>query len=195
VGDVTGRRLVSDYLSRLQAAAWQLPADRRTALLDRVRRDLDTRLGADPDAAQVRTELTALGEPADVVAADVTARPVPPAAPPPRRRDSVWGSREVAAVLLLGVGGLALPALGPVVGLVLAWVAAGWTRAQKTAATVLAVVAPGVLIALSPALTGGWSGYTVVLLLPLCGLVPAGYLSWVLTRPARVAGHGGTGSG
>ena len=105
---------------------------------------------------------------------------------------SVWGSREVAAVLLLAVGGLALPIVGPVVGLALAWLSDRWTTAQRLVAIVLAV-APLVLLAVASAVLGGgrWIITLVTLLVPLAGLVPAAYLAIVLRRQAAdMAVHG-----
>lgn len=184
--DVTGRRLVSDYLSRLQAAAWRLPAQRRTALVDDVRGQVEARVTGDESEAEVLAALAAVGEPADLVAAE-TARAPLPADPPPRRHlYSEWGSREVAAVLLLCLGGIALPLVGPVVGLVVAWTAAGWTRLQKSVATALAVGTPALLaVPTRSAAAGHWTLLGIVLLLPLAGLAPAGYLAWVLRRSAR----------
>jgi hypothetical protein len=187
---VSGDRLVSDYLSRLHAAAWRLPADRRTALVDRVRHALleaQEARGADG----VRRATEALGDPAEVVRAELTAAPLAPPVPPVPRRDSAWGSREVAAVLLLSVGGVALPVVGPLVGLVIAWTSRRWTAAQKAVATGLAVLAPALL----GLLAGGGSGglWAVVLLVPLAGLVPAGYLAFVL-RGAAADHDAGTDS-
>ena len=187
--DVTARRLVSDYLSRLHAAGWVLPAARREALVDRIRRLLDEQLGSPEAAARVRAVLGELGDPARLVAEDAAREPLPPAPAAPRLRHSEWGSREVAAVLLLSIGGLALPLVGPVVGLVVAWTAPGWTRVHKAVATVVAVAAPAALALPTRAgLTGQWSYLSVVVLLPLAGLVPAGYLAWVLRRSARSPG-------
>lgn len=183
---MTGRRLVSDYLSRLQAAAWRLPAQRRTALLDDVRRQVDERLAGEASEAEVRAVLTAVGEPEDLVAAATALAPLPTDPAPRRRPHSEWGSREVAAVLLLCLGGIALPLVGPVVGLVVAWTAPGWTRLHKSVATALAVLTPAVLaVPTWSASAGHWTVLGVVLLLPLAGLVPAGYLAWVLRRTAR----------
>ena len=91
----------------------------------------------------------------------------------------------VAAVLLLAVGGLALPIVGPVVGLALAWLSDRWTTAQRLVATVLAVV-PLVLLAIASAALGGgrWIITLVTVLVPLAGLVPAGYLAAQLRRQA-----------
>ena len=192
---VSGDRLVSEYLSQLHAAAWVLPADRRTALVDGARRRLYAEIGDDADAARTRAVIASLGPPEDAVRRE--AETLGPSTPVPPRPLSVWGSREVAAVLLLAVGGLALPIVGPVVGLVLAWLSDRWTSAQRLVATVLAVL-PLVLLAIASAALGG--GRLVValvaLLVPLAGLVPAGYLAAVLRRQAAaMTVHGSDGVG
>ena len=187
---VSGDRLVSEYLSQLHAAAWVLPADRRTALVDGARRRLYAEIGDDADPARTRSAIASLGPPEDAVRREAaTLGPSVPVAPRPL---SVWGSREVAAVLLLAVGGLALPIVGPVVGLVLAWLSDRWTTAQQAVATLLAV-APLLLLAVASAALGGgrWIVTLVTLLVPLAGLVPAGYLATLLRRQAAdMAVHG-----
>ena len=173
---VSGDRLVSEYLSRLHAAAWVLPADRRTALVDGARHRLYAEIGDDTDPARTRAAIDSLGPPEDAVRRE--AETLGPAVPVPPRPLSVWGSREVAAVLLLAIGGLALPVVGPVVGLALAWMSDRWTTTERLVATVLAVV-PLVLIAVASAALGGgpWIVSLVAILVPLAGLVPAGYLA------------------
>ena len=187
---VSGDRLVSEYLSQLHAAAWVLPADRRTALVDGARRRLYAEIGDDADPARARSAIDSLGPPEEAVRREAaTLGPSAPVAPRPL---SVWGSREVAAVLLLAVGGLALPIIGPVVGLVLAWLSDRWTTAQRLVASILAVV-PLVLLAVASAALGGgrWIITLVTLLVPLAGLVPAAFLAAVLRRQAAaMAVHG-----
>ena len=102
---VSSDRLVSEYLSQLHAAAWVLPADRRTALVDGARRRLYDEIGDDADAARTRAAIDSLGPPEDAVRRE--AETLGPTVPVPPRPLSVWGSREVAAVLLLAIGGLA----------------------------------------------------------------------------------------
>jgi hypothetical protein len=192
---VSGDRLVSDYLSRLHAAAWVLPADRRTALVEGARHRLYDELGDGADAARTRAAIEAMGPPEDAVRRE--AQTLGPSVPVPPRPLSVWGSREVAAVLLLAIGGLALPVVGPVVGLALAWLSDRWTTAQRLVATVLAV-APLVLLGVASAALGGgrWIVALVALLVPLAGLVPAAYLAAVLRRQAAaMAVHGSDQAG
>jgi hypothetical protein len=63
--------------------------------------------------------------------------PVParPAVPPGGSR---WGGLEIAAVLLLSVGGFLVPIIGPVAGLICAWASDAWTTSEKWVATAIA---------------------------------------------------------
>lgn len=95
---------------------------------------------------------------------------------------SPWGPQEVAAVVLLGVGGLIVPLLGALVGLVLACTSPRWSGNDKLLAGLLlvvplALVVPGVprptfLLGVLPAFLG----------LMLSGVLAAAYLMVVLPR-------------
>ena len=51
---------------------------------------------------------------------------------------SRWGGLEIAAVLLLGVGGFVVPIVAPIAGLLCAWMSDQWTRSEKWVATAIA---------------------------------------------------------
>ncbi len=51
---------------------------------------------------------------------------------------SRWGGLEIAAVLLLGVGGFIVSVVAPVAGLFCAWMSSQWTRSEKWVATAIA---------------------------------------------------------
>ena len=51
---------------------------------------------------------------------------------------SRWGGFEIAAVLLLGVGGFLVPVVAPLAGLFCAWMSSQRTRAEKWVATAIA---------------------------------------------------------
>ena len=55
-------------------------------------------------------------------------------------RTHAWGGLEVAAVVLLAVGGFVIPLVGPVAGLVCAWISDAWTTNEKWVATAIAAV-------------------------------------------------------
>jgi hypothetical protein len=58
---------------------------------------------------------------------------------------SRWGGLEIAAVVLLCIGGFIVPFVGPIVGLILAWISPAWSTAEKWVATGLALVLTMVL--------------------------------------------------
>lgn len=138
------------FLARLEAAAVVLPPGRREELVAELREHLaDALAGADDDLA-VRQAVERLGAPEDIVAAEgvPVAGPAgtpgtPPYAVPAR---SPWGPLEIAAVALLTVGLFLLPVVGPVAGLVCAWVSDRWTRREKVVATVWTVLPAVVLV-------------------------------------------------
>jgi len=47
---------------------------------------------------------------------------------------------EIATVILLGLGAVVIPILGPLVGLILLWSSSQWTRRQKRIGTAITVL-------------------------------------------------------
>ena len=136
--------LVRDYLGRLEAAAMPLPANRRAELAGEVRQHIEMAL----DEAGVRDEVTVrnvlerLGPPDEIIAAEggsAAAAPATAATLPPTVRNSGWGAVEIVAILLLTVGAVFLPIIGPLIGLVFVWASAQWTNQQKLIATGIVV--------------------------------------------------------
>lgn len=154
---------VTRFLARLDEAAAALPPGRREELVAEIRDHLRDALSVGAgDEAALRETLDRLGDPADIVAAEAdgapSAAPAAPAVPvwqtgPPGQqpwpapRVSPWGGLEIAAVLLLTAGTVVVPVVGPLVGLVLAWVSERWTRREKVVATVLTMLPVAVLVA------------------------------------------------
>lgn len=154
---------VTRFLARLDEAAAALPPGRREELVAEIRDHLRDALSVGAgDEAALRETLDRLGDPADIVAAEADgAAPAAPAAPPtpvwqngppgqqpwPAPRVSPWGGLEIAAVLLLTAGTVVVPVVGPLVGLVLAWVSERWTRREKVVATVLTMLPVALLVA------------------------------------------------
>jgi hypothetical protein len=141
-----GDELVRDYLGRLEAASWPMPPDRRAELAGEVREHIETALAeaGRRDDVTVRNVLERLGRPEEIVATEADAEP---ALPPwsrgpggPATSAAGWGALEVAAILLLTVGAILLPLIGPAIGLVLVWLSTRWTTREKTIATVIVVV-------------------------------------------------------
>jgi len=185
--------IVIDYLDRLETAAAALPEDRRVDLLTDVREHIEVALaeaGAG-DEATVRAVLVRLGSPEEIVAAEIaaetlaTGRTEPAVGPAVRRRPRA--TVEFKALMLLTAGAIALPFIGPLIGLGYVWSSDRWTTIQKRTAS-LGVVGlllfPAVI--LLPMLAGGeitaiFSTFgPLVALVPLAGLLPAAYLLAVL---------------
>jgi uncharacterized membrane protein len=143
--------LVRDYLGRLESAAWPLAAARRTELVGEVREHIDAALteAGTRDEVTVRNVLERLGPPEEIVAAEADG-----AATPETRTSgsSSWGAAEIIAVLLLTVGAVLLPFIGPIIGLVFVWASTRWTLREK-------VIGSAILVA--------------ILLLPVLALIGA----------------------
>ena len=143
--EVDAEGLVMDYLVRLDAAAGSLPPSRRAELAGEVRQHIEMALAeaGGRDEVTVRNVLDRLGPPDEIVDAEhgptapVPAWSVPPAAPAGR---SGWGATEIAAILLLTLGAVFLPFVGPLLGLIFVWASTQWTNQQKLIATGIVVV-------------------------------------------------------
>lgn len=94
----------------------------------------------------MRTLLDRLGEPEAIVASardDDAARPdrrLSATVESPVGPASLWGGLEIATVILLGIGAVVIPILGPLVGLILLWSSSQWTRRQKGIGTAITVL-------------------------------------------------------
>ncbi len=139
--------LVREYLGRLEAAAWPLPADRRSELVGEVHEHIESALSdaGRRDEVTIRNILERLGPPEEIVAAEAEPGPrgsreraTRPVAAAGRR--SPWGPVEVLALLLMTVGAVFLPFVGPLTGLVLAWTSPNWTTREKVIATGIVLV-------------------------------------------------------
>jgi uncharacterized membrane protein len=143
--------LVRDYLGRLEAASWPLAAERRRELASEVREHIETALAeaGRRDEVTVRNVLERLGRPEESVAAEDGAAKEPPTAADaasasaqeskPVQATSPWGAVEIGALLLLTVGAVLLPVVGPLLGLVFVWISTQWTTRQKAIATIIVV--------------------------------------------------------
>jgi hypothetical protein len=139
----TADQLVRDYLKRLDAELADLPRARRRELVQEIsghiseaRADLPTET-----EAEIRTLLDRTGDPADI-------------AVEARERFGVQrkrsGALEVVALILLLIGGVVIPVVGWLVGVVLLWVSEAWNTRDKLIGTL--VVPGGLLLPLGLAL-------------------------------------------
>jgi len=168
--DAAATALVRDYLGRLHAAGWGLEPARRDELVAEVGEHIDEAMRGERAAGNhgevvVRNILERLGPPEEIVRAETEGQPydagfAPPPGYPPAGvpgqlgaavtaypPTNVWGPIEICAVLLLSVGSFVLPVIGPIIGVVLVWVSAQWSRAQKLVGTGLGLL-PVLLIPL-----------------------------------------------
>ena len=125
-------QLVDDYLARVARHAAALPHERRDELLAELTEHIATARAETetPDAeATVRTILDRLGDPAEIVAQE-TVTPVRVDAAP----DRAWYRPVTLACLLLG--GLVVPVVGWVAGVVLLWGGGRWSTRQRILGTV-----------------------------------------------------------
>jgi hypothetical protein len=122
---------IESYLAQLDALLDDVDPTIREGLVGGIREELAGL--SDADAVQ---RLRALGDPAFVAASARAELPKPIEA---SRHDAAWYS--VVTVLMLTVGGYAIPVLGWIVGLVLLWASKTWTGSQKTLGTLLPILA------------------------------------------------------
>ena len=125
-------QLVADYLKRLNSELQGLPRARRRELVEEIsghiaeaRADLESENEAD-----VRSLLDRLGDPAEIAAEARGRYGV-------ERRGS---GLDIVALVLLLIGGIVLPVVGWVIGVVLLWISETWTTTEKVIGT---LVVPG----------------------------------------------------
>jgi hypothetical protein len=143
---VDAEALVNDYLGRLDAAATSLPPSRRSELAGEVKQHIEMALaeaGA-RDEVTVRNVLDRLGPPDEIVDAERGTSAPPPASastvPSSAAERMPWGGVEITAILLLTLGAVFLPFIGPLLGLIFVWMSVQWTKQQKTIATGIVVI-------------------------------------------------------
>jgi uncharacterized membrane protein len=128
--DPMATQTVKDYLHDLEAELRDLPRSRRQELLGEIHEHIDSALAETPapDEAEVRNVLDRLGDPSDI-------------AEEARQRFEVpkvkSGALEIAALILLPIGGIIFPVVGWFIGVILLWSSRVWTTGEKLAGTLL----------------------------------------------------------
>lgn len=114
----TADKLVNDYLRRLNRELAGFPRARRRELVEEISDHIaEARAGLEKQSeAEIRSLLDRIGEPEDI-AAEARERL---GARPSRSR---W---DVLALILLLIGGIVLPVIGWVVGVLLLWISEAW---------------------------------------------------------------------
>src|SRR5215218_2011439 len=126
----TPDRLVERYLKHLEVELDDLPRDRRREIVDEIAGHIaEARAGLEYETeADVRNILESLGDPADI-AADARERfEIEPPAPAEPFKP---GWTEIAALVLLLVGGLVLPVIGWMIGVIFLWLSNAWNVRDK----------------------------------------------------------------
>jgi uncharacterized membrane protein len=132
----TTDRLVDDYLKQLDSELAGLPPLRRREIVEEISGHISEARAAarSQDEAEVRTLLDRLGDPAEIAGEARERFGVQPRKP---------RALEIATLILLLVGGVVLPVIGWLVGVVLLWVSDAWNRRDKLIGT---LVVPGGLL-------------------------------------------------
>ncbi len=128
---------VDGYLDELNRCLRDLPRGRREEIIRDIRAHIDAALedagGQSP--AVIATILDQLGSPEEIAAAARVD------APPQQPRIS---TRDIITILLLLIGGLVVPFIGWIIGIVMLWTSNTWRSRDKVIATLLV---PGGLLA------------------------------------------------
>jgi hypothetical protein len=164
--------LVASYLDDLTEALAGLPRPRRTELLDDIANHIDALLAEAAETGPltrdvVEAVLAEVGDPAEIARAAG-------AGALPRRGPTGW-DKAVIAILL--VGGIILPVLGWLFGVVMLWISSSWRVKDKVIGTLLV---PGGLLLPLLVLVVGVSGPTST---TSCGQSPT------ITGTSAVDGH------
>jgi hypothetical protein len=143
----TTEKLVDDYLKQLDSELADLPPLRRKEIVEEISEHIAEARAAFPerDEVDVRNLLDRLGDPAEI-AGEARER----FGVQPRKSRAL----EIATLLLLLVGGVVLPVIGWLIGVVLLWVSDAWDSRDKLIGT---LVVPGGLLLPLALLTIGTS--------------------------------------
>jgi hypothetical protein len=143
----TTERFVDAYLKQLDSELADLPRLRRKEIVEEISEHIAEARAASPSQgeAEIRTLLDRLGDPAEIASEAKERFGVQP-----RKSRAL----EIATLLLLLVGGVVLPVIGWLIGVVLLWVSDAWDSRDKLIGT---LVVPGGLLLPLALLTIGTS--------------------------------------
>ncbi|MFB4313437.1 hypothetical protein [Actinomadura sp. 21ATH] len=129
-------QLITDYLDRLDAAARDLPPDRRADLLAEIREHIAVAVAerGDGSATAVRDVLDRLGDPAAIAREAADEAGPAPAAPRPGR--GAFGVTGAALAVAAAAAGILLPVIGTLAAAALIWALTRWPARHKVLAAV-----------------------------------------------------------
>lgn len=119
--------IVRGYLRDLRLELQALPRGRREELLSEIRQHIEESLGESPTRADVRNVLEDLGDPSEIASEEFGGRG--------RIARRPWV--EIVTIPLLLIGGVVVPVVGWIVGLVLLWTSRFWTLGERLVGTLL----------------------------------------------------------
>jgi len=153
----TSDKLVERYLKHLDVELDDLPRARRREIVDDISGHIAERAGLQAETeADVRNILEGLGDPAEIA---TDARERFEVSPHPQSARSEPGWVEIGALIMLLVGGLVLPVIGWVIGVVLLWTSNAWNTRDKIIGTIFVPGGLGLPLFLGTlALTGSGGG-------------------------------------
>jgi hypothetical protein len=142
----TDDRLVDEYVKSLERELADIPRGKRREIIQEIREHIHEAraIGDGGTEADLRNLLDRLGDPAEIAAEARDRFGIHPKRP---------GAMEVVTVILLLVGGVLVPVVGWIIGVVLLWLSETWTTRDKLIGTL--VVPGGLTGAFFFALYGG----------------------------------------
>lgn len=192
--------VVRDYFTQLDAALAGIPPATRHDIIAGLREELD---GLDDVTAASR--ILELGDP-EFIAAEARAAIEPGDLPAPataNRREQNW--QIVLIPLVVMFGGVIVPVIGTIVGLILLWTSSAWTRVEKWVATLapFALLVVTMLAFSLPVFQSGgtsstgeqvnplvpvpFAGWTLIVVFPVAYVILGAWLMCRATRRARTA--------
>ncbi|CCH27501.1 hypothetical protein ABZ816_41785 [Actinosynnema sp. NPDC047251] len=150
--------LVLAYLDALRREAAPLPRSRREELAGEIQSHIEVVLPPEPTEAEVRNVLERLGTPEEIVDAELDGEP-------PRSRREPLTRGDVVGLLLVLLGGFAVPPIGYLVGTALLGASRRWSAPVRVLLVGLPCVAVLVLVA-QLVRNGQWYVFTDLLTSP-----------------------------
>jgi hypothetical protein len=129
----TANPLVDRYLRDLRRALREMPRRQRDELVAEIEGHISESLPPEASDAEVLAALDRIGSPAEIASNPV-------------------GWQQWLAIILILIGGVAMPVLGWLIGLAFLWTSRAWTRRDKWLATLLVPggLLPAVVLLLTP---------------------------------------------